>query len=147
MMEQLTSHSMKLFGRNKQQQSETDEIAAAEKLPQQNELEKNTNPQSQASRNQQQEQSDQSQKLALQDLSERAKSYKPKWDKNGVIQFKSEYICILQRKWRSQVEFIVAFEDLTRDGYRLMSIDSAGKSNDDIVPAGTESYYYFQKME
>jgi hypothetical protein len=75
MMEQLTSHSTKLFGRNKQQQSETDEIAAAEKLSQQNELEKTTNPQSQASRNQQQEQSDQSQKLALQDLSERAKSY------------------------------------------------------------------------
>ena len=61
---------MKLFGRNKQQQSETDEIAAAEKLSQQNELEKSTNPQSQASRNQQQEQSDQSQKLVLQDLSE-----------------------------------------------------------------------------
>ena len=43
MIEQLTSHSMKLFGRNKQQQSETDEIAAAEKLSQQNELEKTTN--------------------------------------------------------------------------------------------------------
>ncbi|MGH9975871.1 MAG: hypothetical protein ACRD8Z_08570 [Nitrososphaeraceae archaeon] len=45
------------------------------------------------------------------------------------------------------MEFIVAFEDLTREGYRLMAIDSAGKSSDDIVPAGTESYYYFQKME
>jgi hypothetical protein len=138
---------MKLFGRNKQQQSETDEIAAAERLSQQNELGNTTNPQSHESRNQQQEQSEQSKKQVLQDLSERAKSYKPRWDKNGVIQFKSEYICILQRKWRSQVEFIVAFEDLTRDGYRLMAIDGAGKSSDDIVPAGTESYYYFQKME
>ena len=138
---------MKLFGRNKQQQSETDEIAAAEKVSQQNEPGNTTNPQSQESRDQQQEQSEQSKKQGLQDLSERAKSYKPRWDKNGVIQFKSEYICILQRKWRSQVEFIVAFEDLTRDGYRLMAIDSAGKSSDDIVPAGTESYYYFQKME
>jgi hypothetical protein len=141
---------MKLFGRNKQQESETDEIGAAERLSQQNELGNTTNPQSQESRKQQQEQSEQSEqpkKQVLQDLSERAKSYKPRWDKNGVIQFKSEYICILQRKWRSQVEFIVAFEDLTRDGYRLMAIDSAGKSSDDIVPAGTESYYYFQKME
>jgi hypothetical protein len=138
---------MKLFGRNKQQQSETDGIAAAEKLSQQNELGNTTNPQSQESRNQQQVQSEQPKKQVLQDLSGRAKSYKPRWDKNGVIQFKSEYICILQRKWRSQVEFIVAFEDLTRDGYRLMAIDSAGKSSDDIVPAGTESYYYFQKME
>jgi hypothetical protein len=138
---------MKLFGRNKQQQSETDEIAAAETLSQQNELGDTTNPQSQESRDQQQEQSEQSKKQVLQDLSERAKSYKPRWDKNGVIQFKSEYICILQRKWRSQVEFIVAFEDLTREGYRLMAIDSTGRSSDDIVPAGTESYYYFQKME
>jgi hypothetical protein len=138
---------MKLFGRNKQQQSETDEIAEAEKLSQQNELGKTTNPQSQENRNQQQEQSEQSKILVLKDLSERAKSYKPRWDKNGVIQFKSEYICILQKKWRSQVEFIVAFEDLTREGYRLMAIDSAGKSSDDIVPSGTESYYYFQKME
>lgn len=138
---------MKLFGRNKQQQSETDDIAAAEKLSQQNEPGKTTNPQSQESSNQQKEQSEESKKLASQDLSERAISYKPRWDKNGVIQFKSEYICILQRKWRSQVEFIVAFEDLTRDGYRLIAIDSAVKSSDDIVPAGTESYYYFQKME
>ena len=118
-----------------------------EKLSQQNELEKTTNLQSHEDRDQQQEQSKQSRSLVLQDLSERAKSCKSRWDKNGVIQFKSEYICILQRKWRSQVEFIVAFEDLTRDGYRLMAIDSAGKSSDDIVPAGTESYYYFQKME
>ena len=138
---------MKLFGRNKQQQPETDEIGAVEKLSQQNELEKTTNLQSHEGRDQQQEQSKQSRSLVLQDLSERAKSYKSRWDKNSVIQFKSEYICILQRKWRSQVEFIVAFEDLTRDGYRLMAIDSAGKSSDDIIPAGTESYYYFQKME
>ena len=138
---------MKLFGRNKQQQPETDEIGAVEKLSQQNELEKTTNLQSHEGRDQQQEQSKQSRSLVLQDLSERAKSYKSMWDKNSVIQFKSEYICILQRKWRSQVEFIVAFEDLTRDGCRLMAIDSAGKSSDDIVPAGTESYYYFQKME
>lgn len=138
---------MKLFSRNKQQQPETDEIGAVEKLSQQNELEKTTNLQSHEGRDQQQEQSKQSRSLVLQDLSERAKSYKSRWDKNSVIQFKSEYICILQRKWRSQVEFIVAFEDLTRDGYRLMAIDSAGKSSDDIVPAGTESYYYFQKME
>lgn len=44
-------------------------------------------------------------------------------------------------------EEVDTFEDLTRDGYRLMAIDSAEKSSDDIVPASTESYYYFQKME
>jgi hypothetical protein len=33
---------------------------------------------------------------------------------NGIVQFKGECICILQRKWKYQVEFIVAFEDITR---------------------------------
>jgi hypothetical protein len=56
---------MKLFGRNKRQQSETDEIAAAEKVSQQNELGNTTNPQSQESRDQQQEQSEQSKKQVL----------------------------------------------------------------------------------
>ena len=64
-MEQRTNN-MKLFGRNKQQQ-ETDEIAASEKLSQQNELGKTTNIQSQEGRNQQQEQSKQSRSLVLQD--------------------------------------------------------------------------------
>lgn len=62
---------MKLFGRNKQQQPETDEIGAVEKLSQQNELEKTTNLQSHEGRDQQQEQSKQSRSLVLQDLSER----------------------------------------------------------------------------
>jgi hypothetical protein len=52
-MEQRTNNNIKLFGRNKQQQLETDEIAASEKLSQQYELGKTTNIQSQEGKNQQ----------------------------------------------------------------------------------------------
>jgi hypothetical protein len=54
------------------------------------------------------------------------------------ISEKNECIAILQRRLGAQVEFIIAFEDLTRQGYRLMAIDESGESGE---------YFYFQKME
>ncbi|MGC1133866.1 MAG: hypothetical protein WA941_13655 [Nitrososphaeraceae archaeon] len=140
---------MGIFGRK--QKIETEE--AEEKELSQQELDNIAKKQTEEDRKQQEElekaaeiQAEQYKKEALQELNERAKSYKPRWDKNGIIQFKSEYICILQRKWGVQVEFIVAFEDLTREGYRLMAIDE-GKTAGDSYSGGTNSYYYFQKME
>jgi hypothetical protein len=45
-------------------------------------------------------------------------------DKNRVIQYKTEHIAVLQKTWVTQeVEFIIAFDDLTKEGYRLMAID------------------------
>jgi len=82
-------------------------------------------------------------------LVERIDEYKPGWDKNGVIQYKTEYIAILQRIWGAQVQFIIAFDDLTREGYRLMAIDE-GKSGGDSsggFTGGVNSYYYFQKIK
>jgi hypothetical protein len=35
----------------------------------------------------------------------------------------AELIAILQRAFGVQVEFIIAFDDLTKEGYRLMVID------------------------
>jgi hypothetical protein len=84
-----------------------------------------------------------------QKLVQRIDQYKPGWDKYGVIQYKTEYIAILQREWGHLVEFIIAFDDLTREGYRLMAIDE-GKSGGDSSPGftgGVNSYYYFQKMK
>jgi len=75
--------------------------------------------------------------------------YKPSWDKDGVIQYKTEYIAILQRKWGMQVEFIIAFDDLTKEGYRLMAVDE-GKSGGDSsggFTGGVNSYFYFQNMK
>ena len=82
-------------------------------------------------------------------LSQRIEEYKPSWDKDGVIQYKTEFIAILQRSWGMQVEFIIAFEDLTKEGYRLMAIDE-GKSGGDSsggFTGGVNSYYYFQNMK
>ena len=78
------------------------------------------------------------------DLVKRIGPYKQYWDKDGVIQFKSEYIAILQRKHGAQVEFIIAFEDLTKEGYRLMAIDEGKESS---FASGINSFYYFQKIK
>jgi len=82
---------------------------------------------------------EQTKKERFEDLKERIGMYKPMWDKNGIIQFKNECIAILQRRLGAQVEFIIAFEDLTREGYRLMAIDESG--------GNSGAYFYFQKME
>ena len=47
------------------------------------------------------------------------------------------------------VEFIIAFDDLTREGYRLKGIDE-GKSDGDSsggFTGGVNSYYYFENMK
>lgn len=75
--------------------------------------------------------------------------FKAQWNKNGVIQFKNQHIAILQRSFGSQVQFIIAYDQLTREGYRLMAIDegkSGGQSSGGFT-GGVNSYYYFQKME
>ncbi len=56
-------------------------------------------------------------------LRTRTDDYKKDWNKRGIIQFKNERIAILQRVWGSQVEFIAAFDDLTKEGYRCIAHD------------------------
>lgn len=75
--------------------------------------------------------------------------FKAQWDKNGVIQFKNQHIAILQRVFGSQVQFIIAFDQLTKEGYKLMAIDegkSGGQASGGFT-GGVNSYYYFQKMD
>jgi predicted amidophosphoribosyltransferase len=85
----------------------------------------------------------QSKKDRYQDLRGRVERYKPIWDKDGVIQFKSEHVAILQRKFGVQVEFIIAFEDLTKEGYELKALDEGKESS---FSSGVNSFYYFQKF-
>ena len=80
-------------------------------------------------------------------LQARIKNYKPSWDKDGIIQYKTEHIAILQRKWGSQVEFIIAYDDLTKEGYRLMAHDEGKQGQHGGISGGLNSYFYFQKME
>jgi hypothetical protein len=44
----------------------------------------------------------------------------------------------------SQVEFIIAFEDLTKEGYELKAIETAKESSS--ISDGIDSFYYFQKF-
>ena len=85
----------------------------------------------------------QAKKERYQDLRNRIERYKPMWDKDGIIQFKSEYVAILQRKFGMQVEFIIAFEDLTKEGYELKAVD---EGKDSSFSSGVNSFYYFQKI-
>ncbi|GKS67666.1 hypothetical protein YTPLAS73_12130 [Nitrosarchaeum sp.] len=87
-------------------------------------------------------------KVRLQEVKERIDQYKPSWDKNGVIQYKNEHIAILQRMWGQQVEFIIAFDDLTKEGYRCIAHDEGkeGGSGGGFT-GGVNSYFYFQKIE
>lgn len=77
----------------------------------------------------------------------RTEQYKLLWQKNGIIQFKNERVAILKRQWGAQVEFIIAFDDLTNEGYELKAIDE-GKTQEGGLgqSGGVSSYYYFQKL-
>ena len=77
----------------------------------------------------------------------KGKEYKTKWNKNGIIQFKNERIAILKRMFRSQVEFIVAFDELTEEGYRLMAHDEGTEVAAGGFSGGANSYFYFQRID
>ena len=83
----------------------------------------------------------------IDELNKRSIEYKRHWDKNGIIQFKNERIAILKRAVGAQVEFIVAFDDMTKDGYRLMAIDEGVQGSSGSLAGGINAYFYFQKME
>jgi len=81
-------------------------------------------------------------------LKTRIGDYKKDWNKRGIIQFKNERIAILQRVWGEQVEFIIAFDDLTKEGYRCIAHDEGKEGGSGLgATGGINSYFYFQKME
>ncbi|MGD1837059.1 MAG: hypothetical protein ACPKPY_03255 [Nitrososphaeraceae archaeon] len=82
-----------------------------------------------------------------QELLKRTPEYKKRWNKNGIIQFKNERIAILQRAYGSQVEFIIAFDDLTTQGYELKAIDEGKTGGGQGFSGGVNAYFYFQKNE
>jgi len=73
--------------------------------------------------------------------------YKDQWDKNGVVQIKTESLAILQRMWGQQVQFIVACDQLSKEGYRLMAIDEGKEGSTGGFSGGVNAYFYFQKMD
>ena len=86
-------------------------------------------------------------KKQIDELITRSGEYKKQWTKDGIIQFKNDRIAILQRSLGRQVEFIVAYDDLTKDGYRLMAIDEGKSVEASGITGGANAYFYFQKMK
>jgi hypothetical protein len=78
---------------------------------------------------------------------QRHNEFKAMWQNGRVVQFKNDKIAILMRAFRSQVQFIVAYDQVTREGFRLMSIDEGKDASAGGFTGGVTSYYYFQKME
>ena len=78
---------------------------------------------------------------------QRHNEFKAMWQKGRVVQFKNDKIAILMRAHASQVQFIVAFDQVTREGFRLMAIDEGKEASAGGFSGGTSSYYYFQKMD
>jgi hypothetical protein len=72
---------------------------------------------------------------------------KAQWNKSGIVQYKDEGIAILQRKWGSQVQFIVACSQVTTEGYRLMAIDEGKEGSSGGFSGGVNAYFYFQRMD
>lgn len=80
-----------------------------------------------------------------QDLFKLTPEYKKFWNKDGIIQFKNDKIAILKRQIGRQVEFIIAYDQLTDAGYELKAIDE-GKEGGEVISGGISSYYYFQRF-
>lgn len=79
------------------------------------------------------------------ELTKQVPEFKKFWNKNGVIQFKNDKIAILKRQLGKQVEFIIAYDDLTTNHYELKAIDE-GKEGGEGITGGISSYYYFQRF-
>ena len=73
--------------------------------------------------------------------------FKAQWDKTGLVQFKNDKIAILKRMVGQQVQFIVAYDKITEEGYRLMAIDEGITAQGSGFSGGASAYFYFQKMD
>lgn len=86
-------------------------------------------------------------KELIDSINSREPEYKAKWNKGGVIEYKDEKCAILHRIYGAQVQFIIAFSDLTKEGYKLMVQDEGKTASTGGLTGGVDSYYYFQKFD
>ena len=93
------------------------------------------------------EEIEESKKQIQEKFKKKTPKYKQNWDKNGIVQFKNERIAILQRMWGQQVQFIIAYDELTEEGYRLMAIDEGKTVGQGGATGGANAYFYFQNMK
>ena len=77
--------------------------------------------------------------------------YKSEWDKKNVVQFKNERIAILKNEQNKQVQFIVAFDQVLKEGYVLIgtadSQDSSSYIQKGLGGGANSVMFYFQKAK
>ena len=77
--------------------------------------------------------------------------YKFEWDKKNVVQFKNERIAILKNEQNKQVQFIVAFDQILKEGYVLIGTADSQDTSSNIMKGmggGANSVmFYFQKAK
>jgi hypothetical protein len=49
--------------------------------------------------------------------------YKEEWDRGGIIQFKNERKAIFHRRIGTKFGFVIACDDVTKDGFEVRVID------------------------
>ena len=77
--------------------------------------------------------------------------FKATWDKKGTIVYKNERIAILKAENGKVVQFLVAFDQVTKEGYRLMGsgvgLDAQSTGLAGLGGTSNTTYLYFQKMK
>ena len=77
--------------------------------------------------------------------------FKATWDKKGTVVYKNERIAVLKAENGRVVQFLVAFDQVTKEGYRLME-SGMGLEKTSTLAAGfgatsNITYLYFQRMK
>ena len=76
--------------------------------------------------------------------------FKATWDKKGTIVYKNERIAILKASTEKFERFLVAFDQVTKEGYRLMGsgigLDSVSQWTG-LAGGSNTTYLYFQRMK
>ena len=77
--------------------------------------------------------------------------FKATWDKKGTIVYKNERIAILKAESGNVVQFLVAFDQVTKEGYRLMGsgigLDAQSTGLAGLGGTSNTTYLYFQRMK
>ena len=77
--------------------------------------------------------------------------FKATWDKKGTIVYKNERIAILKASTEKFERFLVAFDQVTKEGYRLMGsgigLDSQSTGLAGLGGTSNTTYLYFQRMK
>ena len=76
--------------------------------------------------------------------------FKATWDEKGTIVYKNERIAILKASTEKFERFHVAFDQVTKEGYRLMGsgigLDSVSQWTG-LAGTANATYLYFQRMK